>query len=401
MSRKLLCLLFAVCLVSSLPNAVAANAKKTITLYVNNERLEGIIPVQKSGATYVSFRGIFKEFGYQVKYFESLKQIVAKKGDSEIILYLEENLILANGQYDQIAEPIFITNGQVYFPIRHIGLLLGYSVVFDKLTLDIRLIPFGYGQTADVLALVTKYYHTLSPRLFTSDNYQLHYYNLEFDYEANQRVSEMPVRAFDVRIDRIKYTSANEAELHVTYTENTQVLNERIEYEYKIRKERGQWLISSLKPMSMLMELPEDIDETADQIKERNEREQQAVLTDLRTYYKSYNEENYEITLQYTSPFFIKEWNGNMTNTDSMAWENMLIAFFGFTDRKYTLSEERVVFLGREQAIVLGKLDWSDTEDEVAKGDYPYEALIYLDYANGHWNYHDELDIDQDYDESK
>lgn len=43
----------------------------------------------------------------------------------------------------------------------------------------------------------------------------------------------------------------------------------------------------------------------------------------------------------------------------------------------------------------------SDTADEVAKGDYPYEALIYLDYANGLWNYYYELDIDQDYDESR
>lgn len=54
-----------------------------------------------------------------------------------------------------------------------------------------------------------------------------------------------------------------------------------------------------------------------------------------------------------------------------------------------------------EEAVVQGKLNWSDaTYNGVGESDV-CEALIYLKYANGHWTYCDDISLDQDFDERR
>ncbi|MNZ79617.1 hypothetical protein D3C78_982240 [compost metagenome] len=143
----------------------------------------------------------------------------------------------------------------------------------------------------------------------------------------------------------------------------------------------------------MTLGLPKDVDEMAAQIKEKQYKEQNAVLSDLRTYYKAYNEENLDLTLQYTSPLFMEDWSAAIIWGGE--WEESLKAQFELSDARYKLSEERVIFLGEKEAVVHGKLEWSDASDGVEPGDHVFEALIYMDYANGHWNYSKDIDINQ------
>ncbi|SFF05204.1 hypothetical protein SAMN04487969_112109 [Paenibacillus algorifonticola] len=255
---------------------------------------------------------------------------------------------------------------------------------------------YGYGQEQAINELLEKYYKTHSPKLLTGDNREWLYLDHEFDYDAYRYVSEVPDREFIVKIDSIKYTSAYEASLQVTYTQNSQVLNQKDEMLFEIRNEGGEWKISHSIWMSQQMDLPTDIDNTASNIVEKQNKAQLAVLSDLKTYYKAYNEENLDLTLQYTSPSFIRRWDAKMMKIDS-TWEKYLRFNFDNSETRYKLSKERVVFIGEKDAVVQGMLDWSDSTEGVAEGDVVFEALIYLEYANGHWNYRTDLDIDQDY----
>ncbi|MFX3636715.1 MAG: hypothetical protein ACE3K5_28605 [Candidatus Pristimantibacillus sp.] len=203
----------------------------------------------------------------------------------------------------------------------------------------------------------------------------------------------MPVRDFVVTINKIEYTSANEANLEVEYIKNTEILDQKDVYAYNVRKDGEQWRILDTKDISGSMQLPSDINETAAEIMEKQNKEQNAILSDLYTYYKAENEENLNLALQYTSPLFIERWNAFILDPDA-TWEKVLEANYIYSEEKRKLSEERVVFIGEKEAVVHAMLEWSDTSDEYAEDQlYLYEVLIYMDYANGHWNYYKDIAI--------
>ncbi|PWW00943.1 hypothetical protein DFQ01_11190 [Paenibacillus cellulosilyticus] len=144
------------------------------------------------------------------------------------------------------------------------------------------------------------------------------------------------------------------------------------------------------------MELPEDIDQKAAVIIKDHFSEQKVVLSNLSTYYTAYNAEDLDRLLQYTAPSFIEYWEDYVLGSET--WEDHLKESFSYTDEKYKLSDERVIFLGNKEAVVQGTLSWSDATQDIAEGDYVYEALIYMEYANGHWTYSDYISLDQDFD---
>lgn len=374
----------------------ASAANKPIQLYVNNVKIAGVQPIVISGVMYVPYRSFFSALGFTVAYDSDTQQISGAIRDAEIQFWAGEDRIEFDGVTYYLDNAIPVSNGQVYLPLRLVSNLSEYSVNYDKANSTVRLQAYGLGEEAAIKELLTKYYDTFSPRLYSSDNLKLNYMNLEYDYEANKPVSEIKLRDYTVTVDWIKFTSATEAQLQVTYIKNSEVLNQSDVYLFDIRYEHGQWKIANEAIIYKNMEIPKDIDTQAASIIKNRYGEQNTVLSDLRTYYQALNEENLELTVQFTDPSIIKSWNDD--NFVSVTWESIVKESFAHSDYRYRLFDERVVFLGEKEAVVQGKLDFSMAiEDEKADHDVS-EVLIYLKYANGHWTYRDDINLDLDFD---
>ncbi|WP_419886323.1 copper amine oxidase N-terminal domain-containing protein [Paenibacillus sp. B-A-8] len=398
MVRKFAVLLLSFCLIMTTPLVIGtASADKSIQLFVNNVKVAGVHPILKSGVMYVPYRQFFSAMGYKVSFDPDTRKISGVIRGAKIEFWAGEAIIYYDGVTYYLDKEIPVLNGQVYLPLRLVSNLAKYSVSYDQSKLSVSLKPYGEGQEAAIQELLTKYYETFSPRLLTSDNLKLGYMNLEYDYEANQPISEIAVKDFKVTIDRIEYTSASEANLQVTYIKNTEELKREAVYLFDIRYERGQWKIANDSLIFNRMELPADIDKKAAVIMENHQTEQNAVLADLRTYYNAYNSENLDLTTQYTDPSIIKEWNAVVFS--SVTWESMMKGHFANSESRYLLTDERVVYLGEKEAVVHGKLDWSDVTYNEGVDNDKYEALIYLKYVKGHWTYNTDTSLDQYFDE--
>lgn len=400
MLRKLFFSMLALCLIAATAPVMVAANERPIQLIVNNEGKGELDALIQKGVMYVALRPYLNALGYTVQYNAADKEVSSDIDGTDLVYWFGEELIGFNDQMYVLDAAAPIIKGHIYLPIRLLSEFTTHTVEYDKHQRSIRMLKYGHGQEPAIRALITKYYETNSPKLLTDDNYQLHYYNLDFDYEADayKSISEIPVRHFNVVIDDIEYTSNTEATLKVTIILNNQVLDRKNEYVFDIRNENGQWKISRIDWVSLHFILPNDIDETAAAILENHNQDQAAVLQDLRTYYKAYNEENLELALRYTSPSFMERWQALLI--DHSTWKQSLEAHFAYADEREMLSEERVVFLGEREAVVQGTLEWSQSVGGNPEGSDFFEVLIYMEYANGHWNFKESLDIDNDFDES-
>ncbi|WP_019635483.1 copper amine oxidase N-terminal domain-containing protein [Paenibacillus fonticola] len=390
MKQKFICLLIVICVVLEVP--IIASANKQIELYVDDKKLIGVIPVIKSGVMYVPSRHFFNAMGYKVSYNPESSEVSVFINDFEMIFSADYDSVYYNDYTFYLDEPIPVIDGQVYFPIRLASQILERSVTYDKDTLTVKMKKYGDGQEKAVYDLLLNYYKFFTPKLLAYGSH--HLYNPYYDYESNHRISEIPVRDFIIDIHSLVYSSADKADLRVTYIENTEVLNRKDEYMFEIRYENGQWKVAESTLLSVNMELPKDINETAAKVMEKQKEEQKAVLSDLRTYYKALNDENLTLTVQYRSPSFLKKWNAGVINPETeLTWENFKKIGFESDEWKYDLTGEHVLFVGEKEAIVHGTIEWSDVLEGYTD---VYEALIFLEYANGHWNYDDELHLDVD-----
>ncbi|AZN41067.1 stalk domain-containing protein [Paenibacillus albus] len=395
MAIRIFAAMLAICILVSWNSPLRASAgasanRSSIQLIVDHQDVH-VVPIIKSGRVYVPFRQMCNALGYPVQSDAESGMITGMINGEPLIFtpHFDEIDYKDMRYFSDIELPII--NGQAYFPIWVFGMILQYSVEYNKLTNTVNLIPYGEGQETAIKELVTKYYETFSPRLYTSDNLKRGYMNLDYDFEANQYMSEVPVKLFQVNMDRIVFSSSTEAKLQVTYTEQTDVLNRKDIFLYKVRREHGVWRIADDGSIYTNFELPADLDQKAASILEEHPAEQQAVLADMRTYYNALNMEIPEQVVQYTSPWNIQRSN-ELTYGDE-TWEEQLEAGFKYSDATRIASDERVIFLGKKNAVVHAAVRWNETSPDGEKLEDEYPALIYLEYANGHWNYLDEFDL--------
>lgn len=372
-----------------------ATADRSIQLYVKDVKVAGIDPIIISGVMYVPFRPFFTALGHNVAYDTETRKISGVIRDSEIEFWAGDDVLEFEGAIYYLDKAIPVLKGQVYLPIRLASNLADYSVNYDKSNFNVRLKPFGYGEESAIKDLLTKYYETPNPDLLTFDNHRLGYMIHENDYEDIRPVSAIRVHDFKVIIDWIEYISATEARVRVTYIKNTEVLNRSDVFLFDLRYESGQWKIANEAMIYNLTEIPVDIDKQAVSIKENHYTEQNAVLSDLKTYYKALNEEDLELTVKYMDPLIIEQWNDDEYNS---TFNGLIKVQFASHDYRYIISNERVVYLGHNEAVVLGNLNVREANEEGAD-DYVYEALVFLKYANGHWAYSEDFDLDLDFDE--
>lgn len=388
-------LLLFVCftLITPVLGASVAAADKPIQLYMNGKKLAQVNPIVRSGVLYVPVRKFCEALGYTLT--AEGGQITAVINGAKFSFqpgldYIE----LTDTSIVGLAEPVPVIQGQSYLPLRLIGNLAKLSVDYDRQKNTVNLKPYGYGQETAIRELVTKYYDAFRPDLLTSDNPELMYYDPDYDYEANRIGKEVPVRDFRAIVHRIDYASPVEAKVQATYIRNTEVMDQQDEYVFKIRYEEGRWKIALSAWISDRLELPEDIEETAAAILEKRGEERKAVLLDLRTYYQAYNAEDLPLALRYTSPSFIRQWNAE----EIVEWEDNQKEKFAYSDPRYRLSKERVVYIGEREAVVQGELAWTDPGLQLTGDTYVYPALIFMEYADGRWTYHHDLDLSQDFD---
>ncbi|MGC5774390.1 stalk domain-containing protein [Paenibacillus pabuli] len=388
MQKKMLVFFLVVGLISIPSLANAQNNKESIQLYVN-EKPTDIKLMTKSGTVYVPFREFIQLMGYQADYSVVDREISAKIGNSTFIFLPDDGYISGSGDYYELQRPGIQIDGKFYLPIRYAAWLTKHSVKYDQKSNTAWMLQYGYGQEKEILDLITTYDRAFTVKLLASDHIQRSYLT---DSKITLPESEIPDRIYNVDITSITYESANQALLYVTYIHNNQVINDQHEVVFRIIKEDNQWKILQDRYLSSNTTLPEDIDKSVNIIKENFNDEQQSVLSDLRTYYRAYNQEDFDLTYKYTSPFDIARMNAD-TVDEWRTWEHITRASFEYGDTTYRISNERVVFLGEKQAVVHATLEWSYFSEKIEQNRSIYEALIYLDYANGHWNYSYDNDI--------
>ncbi|MCW3795528.1 copper amine oxidase N-terminal domain-containing protein [Paenibacillus sp. LS1] len=373
----------------SIPSLVyAQNNKEPIQLYVN-EKPTDINLMTKSGTVYVPFREFIQLMGYRADYSIESREIFARTDHSETYFVPDVGYFDDKEGYVELEKPGILIDGKFYLPIRFAAWYTKHSVAYDRKANTARMVAYGYGQEQAILDLVRAYDRAFTVKLLASNHMQRFY--LTESWIAPQE-REIPDRIYNVDITSITYESANQALLYVTYIHNNQVINDQHEVVFRIIKENNQWKILQDRYLSSNTTLPEDIDKSVHTIKENFNEKQQNVLSDLRQYYRAFNQKDFDLTYKYTSPFDIERMNANAVD-EWRTWEHITRASFEYGDTTYHMSNERVVFLGEKQAVVHATLEWSYISENIEQNHSIYEALIYLDYANGHWNYSYDHDI--------
>lgn len=390
MLKKMLVFVLVLGLISIPSLAYAQNNKESTQLYVN-EKPTDIKLMTKSGTVYVPFREFIQLMGYQADYSVVDREISVKIGKSKFIFLPDDGYISGSGDYYELQRPGIQIDGKFFLPIRYAAWLTKHSVKYDQKSNTAWMVEYGYGQEKEILDLITTYDRAFTVKLLASDHMQRSYL---MDSNIAPQVSEIPDRIYSIDITSITYESANQALLYVTYIHNNQVINDQHEVVFRIIKESNQWKILQDRYLSINTTLPEDIDKSVHTIKENFNEKQQNVLSDLRQYYRAFNQKDFDLTYKYTSPFDIERMNANAVD-EWRTWEHITRASFEYGDTTYHMSNERVVFLGENQAVVHATLEWSYISENIEQNHSIYEALIYLDYANGHWNYSYDHDISE------
>ena len=91
-------------------------------------------PVIVDDRTLVPFRTIFESLGATVEWVSSERKVLAKRGDTEISLIIDSNILNKNGAETKIDAPAKIVNDRTMVPARAVSEALGAMVDWDSVT---------------------------------------------------------------------------------------------------------------------------------------------------------------------------------------------------------------------------------------------------------------------------
>lgn len=116
-------------------SAAAYAENKQIAVYVNNEKVDfEVNPVLENGRTFVPLRGVFEKLGAKVDWNKNTLQVIIKDNNNEIIMMLDKNKVLVNGEIKDIDTGVKMVNSRTFAPLRFIGETLGHNVRWDSVT---------------------------------------------------------------------------------------------------------------------------------------------------------------------------------------------------------------------------------------------------------------------------
>ncbi len=91
-------------------------------------------PVIKEGRTLIPVRAITEGFGAELEWNSEEKKVTIKKGDKEIILYLDNRTAIVDGEEVELDVPSTAYNNRTYVPLRFIIENFGLKVDYDEET---------------------------------------------------------------------------------------------------------------------------------------------------------------------------------------------------------------------------------------------------------------------------
>jgi hypothetical protein len=121
--------------------------KAEIRVFVNGYQLVlDVPPFISEGKTLVPLRGVFEFLGANVSWDESKKEATITKDTLALVVPLNQDFALKNGEQIALDTPAQIVNGRVMIPVRFIAEALGEKVEWDPADYAVR-ITIG---TADI-----------------------------------------------------------------------------------------------------------------------------------------------------------------------------------------------------------------------------------------------------------
>lgn len=97
-------------------------------------------PLIVEGRILLPWREMFDALGAEAEWDEGKKQLVAQKGDTTMVLKLEQRHVEVNGKVKTTDQPPVITDGELMVPLRFISESLGDDVYWDEESRTVRVI---------------------------------------------------------------------------------------------------------------------------------------------------------------------------------------------------------------------------------------------------------------------
>ena len=111
-------------------SCVSVFAEEEIAVMVDGVKVVfDVNPVIENGRTLVPVRAVFEALGAQVDWKDG--KVFSKKGDTEIILPVNENVLIKNGEEIALDVPATITDGRTLVPVRAISEAYGCNVAWN------------------------------------------------------------------------------------------------------------------------------------------------------------------------------------------------------------------------------------------------------------------------------
>ena len=115
--------------------ALVSAASSGISVNINGQRLEtDVDPIILDGRTMVPLRAIFEALGAEVQWEGDTEKITGKKGDTTVVLYLNNRVAQINGLPENLEVPPTLINNRTMVPARFIAESFGANVKWDERT---------------------------------------------------------------------------------------------------------------------------------------------------------------------------------------------------------------------------------------------------------------------------
>lgn len=133
--RKLLALALSACALAGMATSVCAaeeDETRPIVVYLDGERVDfDAPPVVEKGATLVPFRPLFRRLGYEVRWNNETRTVIAVKDGRTIELPVDGDEARVDGRAVALAVPPRLLNDRTYVPLRFVADQTGRETSWD------------------------------------------------------------------------------------------------------------------------------------------------------------------------------------------------------------------------------------------------------------------------------
>lgn len=137
--RLAIILVMALCMSLMAVPVMAATPQVTVILDGKQLTFTDVAPVVEEGRTLVPLRAIFEAMGAKVDWNQDAKTATAVKGDTTVVLKLDDVSPTINGEVKKIDVPAKVVNNRTLAPLRFVGEAFGGTVEWDQATYTVKI----------------------------------------------------------------------------------------------------------------------------------------------------------------------------------------------------------------------------------------------------------------------